>query len=178
MKAKIRSALVSSFATAVLIIGALSVFADAPESGESGEATSPEAPAFTAETPPEIPVFPAPPEKPPLAEANSKWDALTDEQKDEIYGLEDKKAALDKEIVDKYAEFGIIDSETADKAKEAIDERNGKMREDGGMPGGPGVFGGPGRPGCKSGKHGGKFKGEFGGFNADAATGGENSPAV
>lgn len=70
-----------------------------------------------------------------MDEIMSKWDALTDEQKSEIYGFNDQKAAIDNQIIDKYIEFGIIDSETAASLKENIETYKNDTRTSGKMPG-------------------------------------------
>ena len=83
-----------------------------------------------------------------MDEMNSKWDALTDEQKAEIYDLNDQKAAIDNKIIDKYLEYGIIDSDKASDMKDALDSQKNDMRSNGRMPmpGGRGMRGG--RPFC------------------------------
>jgi len=70
--------------------------------------------------------------------AKEKWDALTDEQKAEIFGLEDQAAAIEGRIIDKYLEFGLIDAETAENMKNDLNSRKNEMRENGRMPMGAG----------------------------------------
>lgn len=64
----------------------------------------------------------------------AKWDALTDAQKAEIYSLYDQKAAIDSKIIDKYLEYGVIDSDTAATMKENVETRKSDMRTNGRMP--------------------------------------------
>ena len=78
-----------------------------------------------------------------MEEIISKWDALTDEQKEEIYGLNDQKTAIDSQIIDKYVEFGLIDAEAAAEMKENLENRRSDMRSNGRMP----MFGGKGMGG-------------------------------
>ncbi len=69
-----------------------------------------------------------------------KWDALTDDQKEEIYKLRDQGTDIQSQIIDKYLEFGVIDEETAAAMKEKCESRNGALRSSGKMP----MFGGKG----------------------------------
>jgi hypothetical protein len=69
-----------------------------------------------------------------------KWDGLTDAQKNEIYGLVDQKDALEKQITDKYLEYGVIDQDTANNIKNRLSERSAKLREGGRIPGMGGFF--------------------------------------
>ncbi len=73
--------------------------------------------------------------------AREKWDALTDEQKDEIYDLEDQIGALRGQIINRYQQWGIMDEETAAGIQERITERLSNMREEGRMPMGGGRMG-------------------------------------
>lgn len=77
--------------------------------------------------------------------ALAKWNALSDDQKNEIYALKEKASAIESQIIDKYLEYGIVDQTTADNIKTRMNERNAQMRTDGQFPmmGGKG-FGGPG----------------------------------
>jgi len=79
-----------------------------------------------------------------MDEMKSKWDGLTDEQKAEIYDLDNQKAAIDSKLIDKYLEYGIIDSETADSMRESLDSSKDDIRSNGRMPmpGGRGMKGG------------------------------------
>ena len=64
----------------------------------------------------------------------SKFDGLTDEQKAEIYVLNDQKATIESQIIDKYLEFGIIDLETAESLKQNIKDKAETTRTEGKMP--------------------------------------------
>ena len=64
----------------------------------------------------------------------SQWSALTDAQKEEIYGLTDEKAAIESQIIDKYLELGLIDAQTAATMKENITTQSSEMRSGGKMP--------------------------------------------
>lgn len=78
-----------------------------------------------------------------MDEMKSKWNALTDAQKAVIYDLNDQKAVIDSQIIDKYVEFGIIDAETADGMKSSLESQRSNMRTSGRMPmaGGRGMKG-------------------------------------
>jgi len=73
----------------------------------------------------------------------SRWNELTDEQRSEIYDLEDQKSNIDRQIIEKYLEFGVIDRETADSMRDALESRRSDMRENSRMPmpGGRGIGG-------------------------------------
>jgi|GEM_PF-4335494 len=79
-----------------------------------------------------------------MEEMKSKWDALTDAQKAEICDLNDQKGAIDRQIIDKYVESGMIDAEAAESMKSALESRRSHMRTNGRMPmvGGRGMKGG------------------------------------
>lgn len=66
--------------------------------------------------------------------AEGKWKALSDDRKNEIYGLEDQISDLRKQIIDKYQEFGILDQEAATQRKERMTENKKSIREDGRAP--------------------------------------------
>ena len=70
--------------------------------------------------------------------ARTKWEALTDEQKEEIYGIEDQIGALRNQIIDRYQQRGVYDEETAAQFKERQTERMTWIREEGAMPMGGG----------------------------------------
>ncbi len=76
----------------------------------------------------------------------SKWDTLTNEQKEELYELSDQKSHIDSQIIDKYLEFGVIDSETAATMKQNLETKKSDMRTNGRMP----KIGGKGKRGNKT----------------------------
>ena len=59
----------------------------------------------------------------------SNWDALTEEQKEEIYGLKDQSYSVQVQIIEKYLEWGLIDEATATDMKTSLEERQTSMRE-------------------------------------------------
>lgn len=67
-------------------------------------------------------------------EMRSKWEALTDAQKVEIYNLDDQKTAINSQLIDKYLEFGVIDTETAESIRGFLESRKNDMRTTGRMP--------------------------------------------
>ena len=64
-----------------------------------------------------------------------KWGDLTDEQKAELYSLQDKSVDAQIAIIDKYLELGVIDEEKAQAMKDRLLEGNDFMRENDFMPG-------------------------------------------
>jgi predicted transglutaminase-like cysteine proteinase len=74
-----------------------------------------------------------------------KWDNLSEEQKNELYAMQDKIGDTQIEIIDKQLELGLIDEETAKTQKEQIAERKTKTRENGGCFMGGGKAKMPGR---------------------------------
>lgn len=84
-------------------------------------------------------------DKEKLARMNEKWNSLTAAQKAEIYALIERMGDVRSEIIDKYAEFGIIDDPTALAMKDRLAKAQAKIRENGKM---PGLMGGR----CKGGK--------------------------
>lgn len=69
-----------------------------------------------------------------IENSQKKWSEMTDAQKNEIYELMDKQIDTKIQLIDKYAEDGIIDKETADKMKARLTESKTKIRESGKMP--------------------------------------------
>lgn len=67
-------------------------------------------------------------------ESQKKWAALSDDQKNEIYKLTDKKIDIKIQIIDKYLEYGIIDKDSADSMKAKLNNYKTQMRESGKMP--------------------------------------------
>ncbi len=63
-----------------------------------------------------------------------KWNALTDDQKNEIYKLKDQIFDIEGKIIDKYLSFGLIDQDTANNMKKNMSEAKTRMRENGRMP--------------------------------------------
>ena len=64
----------------------------------------------------------------------SKWSTLTDDQKNQIYSIQDQIATLQGQMADKYADFGIIGGDDANSLKAKITEKQGQMRSNGKMP--------------------------------------------
>lgn len=63
-----------------------------------------------------------------------KWNALTNEQKKEIYALQDQIVGLQQKIIDKYHSFDLMDKDTATQIKKYIEERNTQIKEKSTMP--------------------------------------------
>lgn len=62
------------------------------------------------------------------------WDALTDQQKKEIYSLMQKKAELDAQIIENFVKLGILDKSEADAMLSFIEQRISKMIKSGKIP--------------------------------------------
>ena len=75
-----------------------------------------------------------------------KWDALSAEDKESVYALEDEVIAAQSAVIDKELELGVIDEAAAAEMKARLTEKSTDMRTDGKMPmlGGGGMHGGPG----------------------------------
>ena len=57
-----------------------------------------------------------------------KWSALNDKQRSEVYAIYDEQVKLRIKMVDKYAELGLIDSETAKTMKGKITARSEEVK--------------------------------------------------
>ena len=68
------------------------------------------------------------------AELKAKWDALTQEQKEEVYLIYDNCLDSKIQLIDKYIELGIIDSETAARLRDNIEGHRVGMRENSTLP--------------------------------------------
>lgn len=82
----------------------------------------------------------------------SKWQALGESQKEEIYKIEEQKLDLEMQMVEKYLSAGLIDQTKAEEMKAHIKQRKADLRKDSRLPmmmmmkGGKG---GRGSKGCK-----------------------------
>ncbi len=74
--------------------------------------------------------------------AKTKWDALSAAQKNQVYAIEEKIVALEKEQLDKLVELGVIDKATADSKKADLDSKLASLKSNGSMPFGKGGKGG------------------------------------
>jgi len=92
-----------AIAVTALVIGATSAFADSEKPAD-------ETPAFEESEEPRGKFGGG--KKADGEDFRSKFDALTDEQKQEIYDLEAQKSEIDKQIADMLKEFGVIDGES------------------------------------------------------------------
>lgn len=70
-----------------------------------------------------------------MTQRQEKWNALTDEQRAEVYSIMDERNAIDSKLVDKYLELGIISAEEAENMKSDISSENNFTRENKLMPG-------------------------------------------
>lgn len=59
---------------------------------------------------------------------------LTDAQKDELRQLYNKKSEIQKQIIQKYVEFGVISKEKADLKIKRMEEMQRRMEQDGFIP--------------------------------------------
>ena len=66
--------------------------------------------------------------------AGEKWDALTQEQKAEIYALMENRAAADGALLDKLAELGVIDGADAAQIKQHMQDGLAQLKESGEFP--------------------------------------------
>lgn len=64
----------------------------------------------------------------------AKWDALTEAQRNEIYGLYDQQSDIQSKMIDKYLEYGLIDTDTASSMKEGMKTERSDMVDNSRMP--------------------------------------------
>lgn len=67
----------------------------------------------------------------PRANLSEAFGELTDEQKAEIYEITDESESLRDKVLDKLVEFGVIDQETAETAKDHRASRYQEMKDSG-----------------------------------------------
>ncbi|MPN09146.1 hypothetical protein SDC9_156434 [bioreactor metagenome] len=86
-------------------------------------------------------------QKAKMEASKEAYDALTDEQLAEISALVEQRKEISKQIIEKYEEFGVVDSDTADDMITELEKDNDKagMSFMGGNrgPRGPGMHKGP-----------------------------------
>lgn len=75
--------------------------------------------------------------------SQTKWSALSAEQKEEVYALYDQITVIESQIASKYQQLGVISSETAASMNERTEAQKSQTRTDGNMP----MFGGKGGKG-------------------------------
>ena len=63
------------------------------------------------------------------------WDAMSAEQKEELYRLAEQQIAIQIQQIDKYLELGLIDAEVAAMMKEQLNTSAAAMRAEGKLPG-------------------------------------------
>lgn len=66
--------------------------------------------------------------------AAKKWDALTTAQKKEVYTLMDSQQKIMNQLLDKYAELGIMDKDDVSEMKKYMSDGYEKMKESGQFP--------------------------------------------
>lgn len=78
------------------------------------------------------------------AATDAKWTSLTDAQKASVFAISDQMATVEKQMVDKQLELGLIDEATATAMKTQIDTKYADMKTNGKVPmlGGGGHRGG------------------------------------
>lgn len=185
MRMKLRNALIALGLAAALCVGGLTAALAASSDSDSGSGSQSDAPAATDEQPPTGERFfkRALPEltdeqkaemqamREKMNAAREKWDTLTQEQKDELYGLYDQAADVQSQIIDKQLELGLIDEETAQSMREMLSGQTANMRESGQMPGIGGFKGGShGKGGPRGGERISQFEPQ-GGASDTASTG-------
>lgn len=69
-----------------------------------------------------------------MNQAISKWESLSEEQKQEVYQLYDSQREMMNQIMDKYVELGIMNKEDAAKFKQHMEEQAKSMKENGKLP--------------------------------------------
>lgn len=69
-----------------------------------------------------------------MKKATEKWNALTAEQKAEVYSLIENEMKAEIKLMDKFVELGIISKEDGTAFKAHMMERFSKMKESGNFP--------------------------------------------
>ncbi|MCL1919292.1 MAG: DUF4407 domain-containing protein [Peptococcaceae bacterium] len=65
------------------------------------------------------------------ANLEEKWNALSEAQKEELYGLHDNTIDSHMAAIDKYLDLGLIDAAIAQDMKDKLTEAKNSMRENG-----------------------------------------------
>ncbi|PAF35833.1 hypothetical protein CHH58_14685 [Terribacillus saccharophilus] len=61
-------------------------------------------------------------------------DVLTDQQKQEIAALQKQALEQEKQIIEKYVEYGVFSEEKADQIEKHLDQRFKQLEQDGFIP--------------------------------------------
>ena len=67
-------------------------------------------------------------------DAMDKWNKLTDQQKQEIYKIMESRNKADAQMLDKMAEFGVVDTDVVKQIKAGMDKMYKDMKDKGEFP--------------------------------------------
>jgi len=73
-------------------------------------------------------------------DVQNKWNALTDDQKQAVYGILDQGTQNRIDLINEYVSLGLIDQATADSMISDITTGDAQLKQDGKMPAMPGAF--------------------------------------
>ncbi|QHQ62756.1 DUF2680 domain-containing protein [Anaerocolumna sedimenticola] len=69
-----------------------------------------------------------------LKKASEKWNTLSAKQKEEVYSLLEEEMKVESRLMDKLAEFGILEQNDAEAMKSRMQERYNRIKESGDFP--------------------------------------------
>lgn len=69
-----------------------------------------------------------------MKKASEKWDALNENQKEEVYLLLSQELEVQSQLMDKLAELGILEKEDTEKMKAHLLDRYNKLKQSGEFP--------------------------------------------
>lgn len=68
-------------------------------------------------------------------ELPKRWEALSEQEKSQVYEIIEKRAKTEFELLEKYAQLGLIDEKKAGEIKKHIEKRLEEMKKEGVFPG-------------------------------------------
>lgn len=68
-------------------------------------------------------------------EMPKRWEALSDQEKSQVYEIIEKRAKTEFELLEKYAQLGLIDEKKAGEIQKHIEKRLDEMKKEGVFPG-------------------------------------------
>lgn len=68
-------------------------------------------------------------------EPQKRWETLSDQERGQIYEIIDKRAKTEFELLEKYAQLGLIDEKKAGDIQKHIEKRLEEMKKEGVFPG-------------------------------------------
>lgn len=69
------------------------------------------------------------------SELQKQWETLSDQERSQVYEIIDKRAKTEFELLEKYAQLGLIDESKAEEIQKHIMQRVEDMKKEGVFPG-------------------------------------------